>query len=390
MKELWHSAWIGLRRRRLRTLLTAVSIGIGTALVVLIAGVGAVGEQAIRGELESMGINGLSVSASEGLTQPCLSSIRRLPMVKQAMPLMIKYGAVDVGSEIYNTVSCGIDAGADQVISLQLLHGRLLSAGDVAAGAPVCVLDEALALAAFGRSDVTGSRISVVLESATMELEVVGVTATGSSLLQTVTAMIPYMLYTPYSTLQAAVGEETFDQIAVRVSSPEETAAVQAAIERVLSGLPESVGTLMTENLAAQRERLDRMVAILSLALTAIGGVSLVVSGFGIMTVMLSVVHERTREIGVKKAIGATRGRILAEFLAGAFLLSLEGALAGLLCGMGIYAAGCFALHTVPVWPWGKLVGVLLLTLTLGTVCGLYPAYQAAGLRPVDALRRQE
>lgn len=62
-------------------------------------------------------------------------------------------------------------------------------------------------------------------------------------------------------------------------------------------------------------------------------------------------------------------------------MLSLEGALAGLLCGMGIYAAGCFALHTVPVWPWGKLVGVLLLTLTLGTVCGLYPAYQAAGLR---------
>ena len=102
---------------------------------------------------------------------------------------------------------------------------------------------------------------------------------------------------------------------------------------------------------------------------------------------MLSSVNERTREIGIKKAIGATKGRILAEFLAGALLLSLFGAIAGLVIGGGGVALGCLLLGVPPAFPVVKLLGVLLLTLLLGTAFGAYPAYQAAGLRPVEALR---
>lgn len=389
MMQLWRSAWISLGRRRLRTALTAAGIAIGTALVVLISGIGAVGEGAIRHELECMGMDGLSVSASQGLTTPCLSSIRELPMVTQAMPLLLRFGGAQINHEQYSVVGCGVDAGADQVISLQLLHGRLLAPGDIVSEAPVCVIDEALAMDAFGRENAVGEWITVILEEAVLELEIVGVTATGSSLLQTVTAMIPYMLYTPYTMLQGAVGVDTFDQIAVRVSSPEQTADAQAAIRRVLSRVPDDIGTLMTENLATQRERLDAMVSIISAALTAIGGVSLLVSGFGIMTVMLSSVHERTREIGIKKAIGATRARILAEFLAGAFLLSLIGALAGFVIGLGIYVGGCAFLGLSPVWRVGELAGLMGLTLCLGMIFGVYPAYQAASLRPVQALRQE-
>ncbi len=388
MRGLLHSAWIGLGRRRLRTALTVAGIAIGTALVVLISGIGAVGEGAIRRELENMGIDGLSVSSSEGLTVPCLSSIRQLPMVTEAMPLMLRFGKTLVAGDSYGTVGCGIDAGADQVISLQLLHGRLLTRGDVAAGSPVCMVDEALAMEAFGRANVVGQQVTVALEGTELELEIVGVTATGSSLLQTVTAMIPYMLYAPYTTLQNAIGVDTFDQIAVRITSPDETAGAQTAIRRALEGLPEEIGTLMTENLAAQRQRLDTMVAILSAALSAIGGVSLLVSGFGIMTVMLSAVHERTREIGIKKAIGASRRRIMAEFLTGAFLLTLMGVLLGLTVGLGAYVGGCALLGLAPVWHWKRLAAVVLLTLCLGVIFGVYPARQAAGLRPVEALRQ--
>ena len=102
---------------------------------------------------------------------------------------------------------------------------------------------------------------------------------------------------------------------------------------------------------------------------------------------MLSSVNERTREIGIKKAIGATRGRILTEFLAGALLLSLLGAVAGILLGCGAVLAGCLLLGYPPVFPVVELAVVFALTLLLGVLFGAYPAYQAAGMRPVDALR---
>lgn len=387
MSGVWRSAWIALGRKRLRTLLTISSIAIGTAMVVLVICIGGVGTQAVNNELENMGINGLSVSATAGLSEEALTSIRCLSSVRQAMPLSLQFASAMVAEKSYSVVGCGIDAGAEQVISLKLLHGRMLSLQDVAAQSDVCVVDEALALEAFGRTNVVGQTVSLFYEDGTLESTIVGVTATGSSLLQNVTALIPYMVYLPYTTQQAATGAYYFDQIAVRLRQGEEPDRVQSTIRMTLERSDEEYGSLMTENLATQRARLDTMANILSLVLTAIGGVSLLVSGFGILTVMLSSVNERTREIGIKKAIGATRGRIMAEFLAGALLMSAGGALVGLLIGGGVVAVGCMVMGLEPVFPIHRLAAVFALTLVLGTAFGAYPAYQAAGLRPVEALR---
>lgn len=385
MKELWRSAWISLARKRLRTLMTVCGIAVGTAMVVLISGIGAVGEKAVYRELESMGINGLSVSSSEGLTVACLTSIRALPTVSEAMPLVLDFSVAQLGTETYSVVSCGIDAGADQVISLELLHGRLLTRGDLASEADVCVVDAALAREAFGRENIVGHTLTMLYDDGYADMTVVGVTATGSSLLQNVTSLIPYMVYVPYTTMQT----DTFDQIAVRVTADADTSGVQRAIERSLTRFEEDIGTLKTEDLSTQRERLERLVTILSLGLTAIGGVSLLVSGCGIMTVMLSSVHERTREIGIKKAIGATRVRILAEFIVGALLLSVIGAVVGMLLGVVTMTLGGNALGYIPEWSPSRLLGIFLLTLALGILFGAYPAYKAAGLKPVDALRQE-
>lgn len=389
MKELWHSAWVSLARNRVRTMMTVCGIAVGTAMVVLISGIGAVGEQAVNRELESMGINGLSVSASEGLSAQSLTSIRSLPMVTQAMPLLLEFAYAQFGENEHSVVGCGIDAGADQVISLQLLHGRLLTQGDLVGEGEVCVVDEALAKEAFGHDKVVGKTLTMYLGDTYLDMTVVGVTATGSSLLQNVTSLIPYMVYLPYTTLQSAVADDTFDQIAVRISPQTDTENAQMAIEEKLLSTEEYSGTLKTENLATQRDRLQKMVGILSLGLTAIGGVSLLVSGCGIMTVMLSSVHERTREIGIKKAIGATRTRILAEFMAGALLLSLIGAVSGLVIGVSVITVGSRLVGFSAVWSPQMLVGVVLLTLVLGVAFGAYPAYKAAGLKPVDALRQE-
>ena len=387
MSGVWRSAWMALGRKRLRTILTVSSIGIGTAMVVLVLCIGGVGTQAVNNELENMGINGLSVSATEGLAIEELTAIRRLSQVRQAMPLSLQFASAVADGRSYSVVGCGIDSGADQVISLRLLHGRMLMPQDVAAQTAVCVVDESLALEAFGRSNVVGQSLSLYYEDGAMEATVVGVTATGSSLLQNVTSLIPYMVYLPYTTQQTITGVDRFDQIAIRLRTGEEPQKAETAIRRMLQYSGKEYRGLMTEDLATQRDRLDSMANALSWILTAIGGVSLLVSGFGILTVMLSSVNERTREIGIKKAIGATRGRIMAEFLAGAMLMSLAGAILGLLVGGGTVAVGCYILGLDPVFPVGRLAAVVGMTLLLGTVFGAYPAYQAAGLRPVEALR---
>ena len=387
MRGVWHSAWVALGRRRLRTLLTVSSIAIGTAMVVLVIGIGGVGTCAIDDELESMGIDGLSVSATDGLTVSALTSIRNLSSVRQAMPLSLQFASATAGENSYSVVGCGIDSGADQAISLQLLYGRMLVAQDVALESAVCVVDEALAQDAFGRGNIVGQTLTLFYEDGVLDVTVVGVSATGSSLLQNVTALIPYMVYLPYTTQQSVTGEYEFDQIAVRLRAGETPEQVATGIREVLARSGEDYGNLITEDLATQRDRLDSLANILSLVLAAIGGVSLLVSGFGILTVMLSSVNERTREIGIKKAIGATRGRIMSEFLAGALLMSLFGALSGILLGYGVVYVGCWLFGLTPYFSTAQLLGVLFITLLLGTAFGAYPAYQAAGVRPVEALR---
>jgi len=378
---------MALGRKRLRSLLTISSIAIGTAMVVLILCIGHIGTAAMDQELQSMGVDGLSVSATDGLSIGALTAIRQLSAVRQAMPLSLQFASAYTEDGLYSVVGCGIDSGADQVISLELLYGRMLTNSDVAQQAAVCVVDEALALDIFGRKNVVGQTLSLQYQSGSIDVTVVGVSATGSSLLQNVTSLIPYMVYLPYSTQQMVTGVLALDQIAVRLSDGVAADKAEAAIRRQLLYSGEDAEGLTTENLASQRERLDSMMDIVSLALTAIGGVSLLVSGFGILTVMLSSVNERTREIGIKKAIGATRMRILSEFLAGALLLSLFGAGLGLVFGCGAVLVGCLILGFAPSFPTGQLLIAFLLTLVLGMAFGAYPAYQAAGLRPVEALR---
>ena len=391
--ELWRSAWKNLCRRRARTCLTAGSITVGVVLVTVVASISRAGTQAVSAELDDLGMSGLSVSvretADETLGVDCLQAIRAVDGVQTAVPLSIRQANATLRTEQKQVLACGVDGGSVQAISIHLTHGRLLSRGDVVSAAQVCVVEESFAREAYARDNIVGKTLWLSVGGGEYAFEIVGVAEAGSSLLQNLTSYIPGIVLLPYTTLQQLSGREGFDQIAVRAEGSSDMDALGVRITGALERLTGSNDAFKTENLATQKSRLNSLMDIVVLILTVISGISLLVSGLGIMTIMLVSVNERVREIGIKKAIGAPRRRIWMEFLAEAVVLSLLGSAVGILLGVTLSWAGlslCGAAFSLPV---GGLLLLVLFCVAVGAAFGVYPAVKASRLRPVDALRRE-
>lgn len=389
MGDLLRQTLQNFHRRRLRSLLTVAGIAVGTLLVTMVSLLGASGQTVVGDELKSMGLNGISVSAdTEGaLQEETLRQIRFMRQIEAAMPLSIQFTTADIGRFDGNIMACGIDAGADQVISLTCLYGRMLSKGDISGEGTVCVVDEALAQDAYGRDNIVGKSLFLQIGDREEIFTVVGVSKTGSSVLQNIAGYMPTMVYFPYTTLQNLTGVTAFDQIAVRVAADTNTDDARASLQKSLYRQDETGAVFSLEDLAAQREKLDGLMDIVRLVLQIISAISLLVAGMSIMTIMLVSVHERTVEIGVKKAIGATGGRIMLEFMAESVMLTLSGSLMGTLiavavCLIGGQLSGFQIELSIPT-----MITVTAFSVVLGVVFGVYPAKKAAALPPAEALR---
>ena len=388
MAELIKMTLKNLGRKRLRTALTVAGIGVGTLLITVVSFLGDAGKELMGTELKSMGLDGLSVSANivGTLTEDTLHTIRDVQHITAAMPLSICFTKANSGTFDGEVMACGIDAGADQVISLTPLYGRMLSRGDVGGAGAVCVVDEALAQSAYGRKNIVGKTLFLHIGSQSEAFTVVGVSKAGSSVLQNIVGFMPEMVYFPFTTLQNLTGVTSFDQIAVRFDDAVSSAEIKKTMAKTLYRQNENGAKFAIEDLASQREKLSGLMDIVTVVLQIISSISLLVAGMSIMTIMLMSVHERTGEIGIKKAIGATPARIMTEFLAEAVLLTFCGSVAGI-----TLAAVC---TLIGGWLFGILLslspltvgGVLLFSMILGVVFGVYPAKAAADLQPVEAL----
>lgn len=394
MLDLIHSAYRSLGRKRGRTALTILGIAIGVASVILIGNISQCGTNALTNELESLGLGGLTIScnseANVTLDEEELHLVKECSQVEQATPILMQSTSVSVRNEDTSALLWGIDTSANQIVSIQILYGRMFSNKEVSTAANVCLVDEAFSQKAYHRSNIIGKHISIQCGGSLEDFEVVGVIKTGSGLLQNMLGnYIPTFVYVPYTTVQTALGRSNFDQIAVKIDSDSSVESAGKSITAILNQNNGTADAFVSNNLAKQKDGLTSILDIITLVLSAVGAISLLVASLSIMTVMLVSVSERTREIGIKKAIGARQVNIMMEFLLEAILISAIGCAIGIMVGYLVSFAGASLVGMPLGVRWDVLLLAILFSLCTGTIFGVYPAYKASKLRPVDALRME-
>ena len=401
LSESLITALDSLRSNKLRAALTMLGVIIGVAAVIALLSIGNGVSASINQEINAIGTNLILISTnndnSDGYPTLTLADVAalsdqsRAPDVADVAATAGGAFAVTAGGNSTRTSVEGVTANYFRVNNLdEFAAGDTLTDNDVATQARVAVIGNQAAEDLFPDSFPVGQSIKINGAS----YEVVGVlVASGSAFSNTDGAV-----FVPISTAQARLvtgrtrqGEKTVDSIIAQASSAERN---EAALEQITNVLREEHGILYADDddfrLFSQSDLLDtagQITGMLTAFLGAIAGISLLVGGIGIMNIMLVSVTERTREIGIRKAVGALRRDILTQFLLESVVLSLIGGIAGIILGWAIATVAGRLIDLEAPLALGTVLLATGFATAVGLVFGIYPAWRAAGLRPIEALR---
>lgn len=383
---------------KLRTFLTMLGIIIGIASVITIVSLGEGGQKAILGEFEKIGVNIFSVrtksdvqiNKSDQFTIKDVEMIRKkIPAVKYAAPIAQKFGLVKTEKFTKRALFIATDFDYGNVSNLKIVYGRFLNEKDILLGRNVILIDKDSAKELFGYEDCVGKTIKVGSYSSFDTAKIIGVIDSGSykSLAGATSDQIPVIAAIPITYAQKIFDDVNILQIYIMTFDSNQLDEAATQTVRILEAMHHNKDKYKTENFVNFMEQFNRILGIFTTIMSAIAAISLLVGGIGVMNIMLVSVTERTREIGIRKAIGAMQRDILIQFLIEALLISLIGGAIGTFLGYILANAVGPFIKITPVVSLKTILIAFAFSSAVGVFFGIYPAKRAAKLDPIVALR---
>jgi putative ABC transport system permease protein len=399
--ETWKLAWDALRSNKVRAALTTLGVVIGSCCIVAVVTVALAGRRYIISQIEGIGANLVYAELVRSGVSRALSvsdeiTLRDLEAVKQGIPQVVEAaGTRDIPmSVVVNSAErpvslVGVTEGFQQIRNLLVLRGRYFDPDDMRSRSKVCLLTQQLAATAFPQGDPVGKEIRI----GELRLSIIGVfreriATFGQSEISSESVIVPLPLIRDYMT------DEYLGTLYAQADTAEDVPAVTKQVAEILESRHRPGAKYNVQNLSNLLEAAHRIAMALSAVLVLVALIALAISGVGIMNIMLVTVTERTREIGIRKAIGAPRDAILYQFLIEALLISGSGALLGILIAVSVPALVNFLMSffpeagpvSIPI-SWISVVLAFVVSCSTGLVFGYLPANRAARMHPTDSLR---
>jgi putative ABC transport system permease protein len=379
---------------KLRAFLTTLGVVIGSACIVLVITVAITGRQYVIGQIEGVGSNlvyaNYEVNPQQAVVKSDEITIPDMYAVKASLPNVIEVAgtrgtvATVVTGGIERSVALvGVTERFQAIRNLLILKGRFIDSEDIQSRSKSCLITDELAEKAFPNQEPVGEHLRV----GEISFTVVGVFRErvgtfGLSEIQRYTVLVPFPL------MQYYTGDSSIDVLYAQGSSPDVVESVTQGVEAVLRSRHPGGANYVVQNLSGILGAARSIGTALTIVLLVIGVIAMIVSGIGIMNIMLVTVTERTREIGIRKAIGARHSEILQQFLIEAMLISAIGSLLGILIALAIPVLVRPLLPgnlRVPV-PWMSVVLAFVVACSTGLFFGYLPANKAARLDPTESL----
>ncbi len=397
-----NSAISSVFANKIRTLLTAIGIIIGVSSVIIITSIGSGFEKTMAKEFEILNSGALQIYPSfwEGsdinLNLKDISNIREHKNVKYVSgydSARVSLRLKNPGEEkVYQVIASEPQFAIMQKNFFEMKYGRVFSEKENENKAKVAIIDEDIALDVFGRKDVLDEEVNFYINGNDYKFKIIGVTSVGKNNFGASSIKIPL------NTLLEIYNKETFEMLYVELSNTENIKVSQRELLRIISSNHNTTDDkYMSMSNLEQINSVKKVINTFTMFVGFVAGISLLVGGIGVMNIMLVTVTERTREIGIRKSLGATSGNIKLQFLIESMFLCSLGGIIGILFGYfgGKITGNILAKFVTlpgmtlgsPVFSWTIALGSMIISIAIGVIFGVYPAGKAAKLDPIEALR---
>ncbi len=400
---LWNALLLALREIRrnvLRSILTILGVVIGVAAVIIMVTLGGGATRSVSSQIESMGSNllmirmGQSMGPGSGIGVPpfkiedAIALQRDIPSIRVLAPSASQTATAIAGNNSWATSVTGTDNRYLDVRNWPLERGRPFSEGELRAGQALCLIGATVSKELFGEQDPIGESLRIK----TISCKIIGLLAAKGQ--SSMGRDQDDLILMPLRAFQRRIaGNQDVTLIQVSIKDGESTERARADIERLLRERRKIDATEQDNFGVNDMKELTKMLTgttqVLTTLLSAVAAVSLLVGGIGIMNIMLVSVTERTREIGIRLAIGALEREVLMQFLVEAVVLSSLGGILGILLALGASLALADLLMVPFIFNGGIVLTAFLFSAAVGIIFGYFPARRAARLDPIEALRRE-